>query len=202
MRTDAFAYRLLLLLVLTLLPGPVLADQPTDGLVQYDYVSSRPQAGGDTGDAHGYELTVGYQLPADLVAFAEYEHLRHPFLPPAAGYRDEDDYETGAKLTHPLNATLLWVTALAYEEERDTAASGSSTERGYDFVQGLRVVVDPSLELIADLHHETVGPASNVVVLGFLQGFGSRYAIEVEAERSQSDGRFDNSFHLGLRVYY
>lgn len=201
MRVLGFTCRVLLAITL-LLPGTVLADQPTDGLVQYDYVTTRPEANGATGDAHGYELTVGYQLPWDLVAFGEYEHLQHPFLAPASGDRDEDDYEAGAKLTYPLDATWLWVTALAYEEERDTAASATSTERGYDFVQGLRIVVNPRLELIADLHHETVGPASNEVVLGSLQGFGDRFALELEAERSQSEGRFDNSYHLGLRVYY
>lgn len=201
MSAKGLVYRVLFVSTV-LLSGPVLAEQPTDGLVQYDYISTRPQAGGDTGDAHGYELTVGYQLPADMVAFGEYEHLRHPFLPPAAGYRDEADYEAGLKLTHPLNGTLLWVTALAYEEERDTAAGNASTERGYDFVQGLRIVVTPRLELVADLHHETVGPASNAVVLGFLQGLSDRFAFEVVAEHSQSEGRFDNSYHFGLRFYY
>lgn len=201
MSAKGLVYRVMFLFAV-LLPGPALAEPPTDGLLQYDYIASRPQAGGATGDAYGYELTVGYQLPADLIAFGEYEHLRHPFLPPATGYRDEADYEAGLKLAHPLNSTLLWVTALAYEEERDTAATGDSTERGYEFVQGLRIVVNPGLELVADLHHEKLGSASNSLVLGFIQGFGSRFAVEGLAEHSQSEGRFDNSYHLGLRVYY
>ncbi|HEV2109906.1 MAG TPA: hypothetical protein VGT99_01020, partial [Gammaproteobacteria bacterium] len=129
-------------------------------------------------------------------------HLSHPLLPPLSGYRDEDDYEAGAKFVYPLNDTWHWLTELAYQEEHDSSASGSTVERGYDFVQGLRIEAAPRLELIADLHHETAGSASNALVLGFIRGFGSRFGFVGEIERSHSNGRDSTSYHLGLRVYY
>lgn len=201
MQAEGLAYRVLFVLA-TILPGSALAEEPVRGLVQFDYVAHRPESGGDTGNAQGYEIAAGRVLPHDFVVFAEYEHLPHPLLAPLSGQRDEDDYEAGAKFTYPLNDTLHWLTELAYEEEHDSSASGTSVERGYDFVQGLRIEAAARLELIADLHHETVGSATNAVVLGFVRGFGSRFGFVGEIERSRSGGRDSTSYHLGVRVYY
>lgn len=201
MGVGRLAYRLVVSLAI-LLPGPALAAEPVHGLVQFDYIADRPPAGGRTGNAEGYAVTVGYEVAEDWIAFAEYERVPHPLLAPFSGDIVEQDYEAGGKFTYPLNPTLHWVTALAYEEEHDTAAGGSTTERGYDFVQGLRIEAASRLELITDLHHNTVGAASNELVLGFVQGFGSRFAFVGIAERSASEGRYADSYHLALRVYY
>lgn len=203
MMTPGRLIQCLLLLFAVTLPLPALAEEPVHGLVQVNYVADRPEAGGAAGDADGYALVAGYLLTPDLVGFGEYEHIPHPLLASRAGDSVEDDYEAGLKLEHPIDSTpLKWVSALAYEVEHDAAASGNSRERGYDFVQGLRIVVNPSLELITDLHHESVGGSSNKLVLGFVQGFGSRYAIEGEAEHSRNAGRFTNEYLLGIRFYY
>ena len=202
MKPGCLVQRLLFLWVATL-PLPALSEEPVQGLVQLNYVADRPEAGGATGNADGYALVGGYLLTEDLVGFAEYEHIPHPLLPPRSGHSDEDDYEGGLKLEYPLDSTpLKWVTAFAYEVEHDTAPSGNSREQGYDFVQGLRIVVNPRLELITDLHYETVGGSSNKLVLGFVQDFGSRFAFEGEAEHSRSGGRFSNEYLLGVRFYY
>lgn len=202
MKPVSWVQGLLWLFAMTL-PPSVLAEEPVQGLVQLNYIADRPEAGGAAGNADGYALVGGYLLNPDLVAFGEYEHLPHPLLPPRIGDSVEDDYEAGLKLEYPLDFTpLKWVTALAYEVEHDTAPGGNSREQGYDFVQGLRIVVNPSLELITDLHHESVGGSSNKLVLGFVQGFGSRYAVEGEAEHSRSGGRFSNEYLLGIRFYY
>lgn len=184
-------------------PGPLRAEEPVQGLVQVNYVADRPQAGGATGNADGYALVAGYLLTADLVGFGEYEHVPHPLLPPHSGESVEEDYETGFKLEYPLDSVpLKWVTALGYEVERDTAPTANSQEQGYDLVQGLRIVINPGLELITDLHHESVGGPSNKLVLGFVQDFGTRFAVEGEAERSRSGGRFTDEYLLGIRFYY
>lgn len=191
-----------LLFALTALePGLVRAAEPAHGLAQLDYIADRPEGGGEAREGNGYEVTIGYQLPGNLVAFGEYEHLRHSLPSPAFGSREETDYTAGLKLTYPANTRLRWVAALAYEEERDTAAIGATRERGYDFVQGLRILATSRLELVADLHHEVVGASSNAVALGFVQGLASRVAIECLFKRSYSEGRYDNSYHLGLRMY-
>ncbi len=193
----------LLLLLAAILPMAAWSDDPVHGLVQVNYVADRPQAGGGSGAADGYALVAGYLLTPDLVGFGEYEHLPHPLVPSGSGDSVETDYEAGFKLEHPLDATpLKWVTALGYEIEHDAAPHGSSREQGYDFVQGLRIVVNPRLELITDLHHESVGGSTNKLVLGFVQGFGSHYALEGEAEHSRSGGRFSNEYLLGIRFYY
>lgn len=193
----------LLWLLATLLPLPARCDGPVQGLVQLNYVADRPEAGGAAGNADGYALVAGYLLTPDLVGFGEYEHVPHPLLPHGSGDSVETDYEAGFKLEHPLDATpLKWVTALGYEVERDVAPAAASREQGYDFVQGLRIVVDPDLELILDLHHESVGGSANKLVLGFVQDFGSRYAVEGEVEHSRSGGRFSDEYLLGVRFYY
>lgn len=201
MQTRAHACRLLLALV-AFLPGPVLAEEPVHGLVQLGYLVDRPESGGSTGDAQGYELVAGYEVAEKWVVFAEYDHIPHPLLPPSPGDTTENDYEAGGKFTYPVNPVLHWVTALGYEEERDTAASGPSRERGYDLVQGLRIEAAPRLELIADLHHETVGPASNEFVFGFVRRIGSRYAVVLVDEHSISEGRYSDIYDFGLRFYY
>lgn len=202
MTPDRLIQRLLLLLAVTL-PLQAQAEEPVHGLVQVNYVADRPEAGGATGNADGYALVAGYLLTPDLAGFGEYEHIPHPLLPPRVGDSVEDDYEAGLKLEYPIDSTpLKWVSALGFEVEHDTASAGNSREQGYDFVQGVRIVVNPRLELITDLHHETVGGSSNKLVLGFVQGFGSRFAFEGEAEHSRSGGRSSNEYLLGLRFYY
>ncbi len=201
MQVARLAYGVLWVLA-AFLPGPVLAEEPVHGLIQLDYIMDRPEAGGSTGDAEGYAVTLGYEVAEKWVAFAEYERVPHPLLAPAFGDTTENDYEAGGKFTFPVNAILHWVTALGYEVEKDTAASGSSRESGYDFVQGLRIEAASHLELVADLHHETIGPATNELVLGFVRGFGSRYAVVAVGEHSVSQGRYSDSVHLGLRFYY
>lgn len=191
-----------LLWIMTLRAGSALAQQAGHGVVELDYIADHPQAGGDIGDGYGYEATAAYAASGAVVVFGEYEHLLNKMAPRFPSLQEENEYESGIKLTHSATADVEWVTELGYELAHvEVAAGGASSERGYDLVQGVRILPAPRLELIADLHYETVGAATTAIVLGFVQGFASRYAFEGILEHSRSEGRYDNNYRIGFRVY-
>ena len=190
-----------LLWMMALRVGPALAQQAGHGVLELDYIADRPEAGGDVGDGYGYEVSAGYAVSGAVVVFGEYEHLLNGLEPRLPGSQEENDYESGIKLTRSVNSEVQWVTELAYEVADVEAAAVASAQRGYDLVQGLRIMPTPRLELIADLHYETVGPATTAVVLGFVQRFASRFAFEGILEHSRSEGRYDNNYRIGLRFY-
>ena len=203
MGTAAYLHRTLpLLVLLTGFAGSGRAEEPVSGFVQAGYLADRPAAGKDTGAGDGYALAAAYELPHDFVVFVSYDHLPHPILTPPAGDGHEDDYDAGAKFIYPVSQDLRWVTALAYAEEHDHNPGGASTDRGYDFVQGLRIEATEHLELIADLHHSRVGSSSNALTLGFVQGLTPRFAVFGAYSHSRSKGLDDDSYELALRVYY
>lgn len=189
-----------LLWMMALRAGPALAQQAGHGVLELDYIADRPEPG-DVGDGYGYEVTAGYAPSGAVVVFGEYEHLLNQLRPRLPGSQEENDYESGVKLTYSVTPKVEWVTALAYEVADVEAETVASAERGYDFVQGLRIMPTPRLELIADLHYETVGPATTAVVLGFVHRFASRFAFEGILEHSRSEGRYDNNYRVGLRFY-
>lgn len=191
----------LLLCIMALRAGPALAQQAGHGVIELDYIADRPQGGGDVGDGYGYEATAAYAASGAVVLFGEYEHLLNTLPPRLLGLQEEKEYESGLKLTHYVTPRVAWVTELGYELAHVEAAAGASSDRGYELVQGLRIMPTPRLELIADLHYETVGAATTAIVVGFVQGFASRYAFEGILEHSRSEGRYDNNYRVGFRVY-
>lgn len=190
-----------LLWIVALRAGPAPAQQAGRGVIELDSIADRPAARGGVGDGYGYEVTAAYAPTGAVTVFGEYEHLLNTLRPRLLGSQDENDFEPGLKLTYSMSAEVEWVSALAYEVADVETAAVASTERGYDLVQGLRIMPVPRLELIADLHYETVGSATNAVVLGFVRGFASRFAFEGIFEHSRSGGRYDNNYRLGLRFY-
>jgi hypothetical protein len=200
---NRFLRRAPAVLLLGLLPlGAAQAEEPVRGFMQFGYLADRPAAGKDTGAGDGYALALAYELPDDFVLFTGYDHLPHPLLTPPAGDGHEDDYEAGAKFIYPVSESLRWVTALAYAEEHDSGPGGSSMERGYDVVQGLRIEATEHLELIADLHHSRVGSSSNALTLGCVQAVSPHFAVVGLYNHSRSKGLDDDSYELALRVYY
>ncbi|MGH8201880.1 MAG: hypothetical protein ACREVO_16205 [Steroidobacteraceae bacterium] len=190
-----------LIWIMALRAGPALAQQAGHGVLEVDYIADRREAGAAAGDGYGYEVTAGYAPTGSVVVFGEYEHLLNALRPRLLGWQEENDYEPGVKLTYSVTPEVQWVTALGYEVADVEAAAVASAERGYDLVQGLRIMPTPRLELIADLHYETVGPATTAVVLGFVQRFASRFAFEGVLEHSRSEGRYDNNYRVGFRFY-
>lgn len=181
--------------------APTPAQQSARGVVELDYISDRPQAGGDTGDGYGYEVAVGYQLAGPVAAVGEYKHLLNPLRPLGLGLVEEGAYKAGLQLTQPVTPRLHWASALIYEVEHDAAVTGASTERGYDLIQGLRIEATPRLELIADLHYATAGRATNAVVVGFAAGITTRFALQCLLEHIRSAGRYDNSYRFGVLFF-